>query len=240
MAYQTLIGWVDHDLTIFAGAFASGADASFFFQDEMQDAPFARGHGVESERGVSFADAIGGDMRGKFKFLDAHGAITGCIESDPAPELGIQIKPPEGDVFERLQQFRVSFNEQVLIPPFEYDQKFRIFQFRRASRTRGANLVRKLKASRAEQRVDTAAKFRRGRRMIQLSTNDQTRASYGRQWNSSLLDILTLVPIKNVQTFSLESNAQTGNPPGDVISSFRARVTASAEAVPSGKDTIVE
>jgi hypothetical protein len=85
----------------------------------MQDAPLARGHGVKSEWGVSFTDAIGGYMRGKFQFLYAQGAITACIESDAAPELGIEVEPAESDMFERLQQFRVALDKQVLIPPFE-------------------------------------------------------------------------------------------------------------------------
>jgi len=56
----------------------------------MQDAPFTCGHGIESERGMSFAYAVGGNAGGELQLLDANGAITACVETDAAIELGIQ------------------------------------------------------------------------------------------------------------------------------------------------------
>ena len=56
---------VNHDLPFFACAFALAADAGLFFQNQVQDAPLARRHGVEAERGVRFANAAGGNVRGK-------------------------------------------------------------------------------------------------------------------------------------------------------------------------------
>jgi hypothetical protein len=55
----------NYDLAFFAGAFARSADAGFFLQDEMQDAPFSSGHGIESKWSVRFANAFGGDASGK-------------------------------------------------------------------------------------------------------------------------------------------------------------------------------
>jgi hypothetical protein len=41
---------VDYDLAFFAHADAFGADAGDVFEGEMDDAAFARGHGIQAER----------------------------------------------------------------------------------------------------------------------------------------------------------------------------------------------
>jgi len=78
------------DLTVLADSFAGGSDAGFRLQYQMQDAPFTRGHGIESKRGMSFADAVGGNAGGELQLLDANGAIPACVKTDSAIELGIQ------------------------------------------------------------------------------------------------------------------------------------------------------
>ena len=80
-----LFGGIDDDLTIFSGAFAYCANAGLFLQYEVHNAPFARGHGIESERDVCFAHPLGGNARRKFQFLDAQSAVTSGVEADSSP-----------------------------------------------------------------------------------------------------------------------------------------------------------
>ena len=54
----------DH-LALFTRAFALAADAGFLFQNQVQDAALARGHGVKSEWSAGFADSLGGHAGGK-------------------------------------------------------------------------------------------------------------------------------------------------------------------------------
>src|SRR6202030_2339973 len=51
---------VDYDLAFFAHAHAFGADAGDIFEGEVDDAAFARGHGIQTERLVRSFDAFGG------------------------------------------------------------------------------------------------------------------------------------------------------------------------------------
>ena len=56
---------------------------------------------------MRFADAVGGNARGKFQFLDADAAVAGGIEPDAAIKLRIEPEPAQGNVFERQEQFRI-------------------------------------------------------------------------------------------------------------------------------------
>src|SRR5450759_2687281 len=102
------IGGEHNDLAFFPGAFARGPYAGLFLQNQMQDAPFARGHGIESKWRMCFANALGGNACGKLQFFDAEGPVAAGIEADAAVELWIQPKPAQGDMFERLEQLGVA------------------------------------------------------------------------------------------------------------------------------------
>ena len=82
---------------------------------------------------MSFANAFGGDARGKFQFFDAKGAVAAGIEADAAIKLRIEPKPAERNVFERLEQFGVALEQQILIAAPKNDEDFRIFELRRAA-----------------------------------------------------------------------------------------------------------
>src|SRR5580704_18470389 len=147
----------------------------------MQDAPFARRHRVETERGVRFADAAGGNAGGKLQFLDSDASVAGGVKSNASVELRIEPKPAQGDVFKRQEQFRIAFQQQILIAALELDENFRIFKLLGCSKTHGVNFIRELEAAFLKQGVDAAAQFRRNGRVIQLSIRDQIRAGYRRQ-----------------------------------------------------------
>jgi len=75
-------------------------------------------------------------------------------------------------VFERLEQFGVALEQQILIAAAEQDEDFRIFEFRRGGRPGSADFVGKLETSIADQRVDAVAQLRGGRSVIKLAVNN--------------------------------------------------------------------
>lgn len=119
-------------------------------------------------------------MRGKFQFFDAQCPVITRIESNAPIELRIEPKPAQGNMFQRLEQLGISFQQQILIPsPKDYED-LRVFELARCGRSGSLNLVRELKTAFAQQAIEAAAEFRGNGRMIQLSIDDKIRVGYGR------------------------------------------------------------
>ena len=66
MAVALYISGEHNDLPFFADTFAGSSYARFLLQNQVQDAAFARCHGIESEWGMRFADTVSGNASGKF------------------------------------------------------------------------------------------------------------------------------------------------------------------------------
>src|ERR1700692_43371 len=133
---------------------------------------------------MRFADAFRGNARGKLQFLDTDAAVAGSVEPDAPIELRIEPKPAQGNMFERQEQFRMVFQQQILIAALEFDENFGIFEFLRCRGTHGTNFKRELEPALLNQSVKAAAQFRCDNLTIQLSIHDQIRAGYRRQDNS--------------------------------------------------------
>jgi len=71
---------MDDDLAFFAHADAFGADPGQVFEGEMDDATFARGHGIEFKGLAGGLHAFGGDASGHAKFFEAKSAVAATIE----------------------------------------------------------------------------------------------------------------------------------------------------------------
>jgi len=92
----------------------------------MNDAAFARRHGIELEGLAGLADALRGHAGGKFQFLEARVAVTGAIEAHMIMQTRIEAEPAMGDMFEREKEFGVVLKENVLVWAAEADGDFGI------------------------------------------------------------------------------------------------------------------
>ena len=71
---------MDYDLAFFAHADAFGADAGDVFQGEVDDAAFARGHGIQAERLARSFDAFGGNFGGHAQLFKTQRAVAGAVD----------------------------------------------------------------------------------------------------------------------------------------------------------------
>ena len=79
-----------YDLAFFAHADAFGSDAGNVFEGEVDDAAFARGHGIEAKGLAGAFDALGGDFGGHAKLFEAEGAIAAAVYMDFFVEGGLE------------------------------------------------------------------------------------------------------------------------------------------------------
>lgn len=98
-----------------AGAFAFGANAGGAVEFEMDDAPLARGHRVESKCLPGFADSLRSDARGKLEFFEPGSAVITTIETHAVVQPRIEAQPAVRDVLKSQQKLRIAFEQQVPI-----------------------------------------------------------------------------------------------------------------------------
>ena len=118
---------IDDQLAPVARAFAYRANAGRAVEFEMNHAPFARGHGIEAERLVGFADALRGHAGRELEFFEARGAIIAAIEADAVVRARIKAQPAVGDMLESEKKLGVALKEQRLVVTAESDDDFRFF-----------------------------------------------------------------------------------------------------------------
>src|SRR5229473_3174775 len=81
---------MDHHLAMLTDPDAFRADAGHIFQRQMDDAAFARGHGVEAKRLLGGLHALGGDFGGHAQLFKAQRAISAAIDVNFFVELRLK------------------------------------------------------------------------------------------------------------------------------------------------------
>lgn len=106
---------VDYQMALGAFAFAEGADVPGGIELEMDKAAFAGRHGIEMKGNVSFADALGGDARGKLQLFEAEGAKAAAIELHAMEIRRAEMQASHGEVFHGEKELALSLEKQFPI-----------------------------------------------------------------------------------------------------------------------------
>jgi len=141
----------------------------------MQDAPFARGHGIESKWSMCFAHAFGGDVRRKAQLLDAHRAVAAGIETHAVKKLRVEANPSQCDIFQGLQQFGVVLKQEFLVDAAELHAHFRMLVSGRSSFRFLANFVRQIEARHRQQFIEASRERRGDFLAVEIPLADQWR-----------------------------------------------------------------
>jgi hypothetical protein len=115
---------MDDDLAFFAEADAFGADAGHVFESEMDDAAFARRHGIEAKRLTRQFDALSGDLGGHAQLFEAQGAVTAAIDVNFFMEGGLETKGAKGEMLDGLEDFGVTLEKNFLVTAVEVGDDF--------------------------------------------------------------------------------------------------------------------
>ena len=106
---------INHELPAVAGAFAFGTHARCAAEFEVNDAPFARRHRIETEGLAGFARALGAHTRRKLQFRKARGSVFGAIEPHAIVKTRVEPQPAMRDVIELKQQLGFPLQQKCLI-----------------------------------------------------------------------------------------------------------------------------
>src|SRR6266478_43952 len=117
---------MDDDLTFFPHAHAFCAYSIHILQRHMHDAPLARGHGVQPERLARSLHAFRGHARRHAQFFKTQRAIAARIDVNFFMVGRIQTQRPEGEVFERFQNFRAALQKNLFVLAVEIGEHFRV------------------------------------------------------------------------------------------------------------------
>jgi hypothetical protein len=126
------VGGMDDDLAFFAEADAFGADAGHIFESEMDDAAFARRHGIEAKRLTRQFDALSGDLGGHAQLFEAQGAVTAAIDVNFFMEGRLEAQSAKSEMLDGFEDFGVALEKNVLVAAIEVGDDFREAFFNRS------------------------------------------------------------------------------------------------------------
>ena len=116
---------MNHHLSFFAHAHAFRAYSVHILQRHVHNAALARRHGIQPEGLAGSLHALRGNTRGHAQFFKTQGAVAPAIDVNLFVEGRFQPQRPEGQVFERFQNFRASLQQNLLILAIEIGEHFR-------------------------------------------------------------------------------------------------------------------
>src|SRR5262245_47834503 len=116
---------MNDDLATWAHADALGADAGYGLEREVNDAAFARVHGIEFERLARGLHAFGGGARHHFQFFDAKRAVPRDIEKNLVLKWRLETKGAMGEMFDGLEKFGATFEQEIFVAAGQVGENFR-------------------------------------------------------------------------------------------------------------------
>jgi hypothetical protein len=115
---------VDDDLAVLAHAYAFGADAGDILEGEMDDAAFARGHGIEAKGLLGGLDAFGGNASGHAKLFKTESAIAAAVEVNFFVVDGLEAQSTKGEMLEGFEEFGTMLEEKFFIAAVKVGKDF--------------------------------------------------------------------------------------------------------------------
>lgn len=162
-----------NDLAILAHTDAFRTHSRHVLQRHMHDAAFARGHGIQAERLARRLDALGGNAGGHAQFFKTKRAVPTAIDVNFFMVSGFQAQRPEGEVFERFQDFGAALEQEFFVFAVEIGKNFGVASRNSAFNRYGAHGHLQLQSGNAHHILQKKAQGFGRRLPVQLAIVDE-------------------------------------------------------------------